>query len=65
LALSKFTAGETRFGMLQGIAPARADAFAESAQTALKTRYALYQHLAAPTGAPTPPPAAPATPAAS
>ena len=27
-----------------------ADAFAETAQTALKTRYALYQHLAA-TGA--------------
>jgi pyruvate-ferredoxin/flavodoxin oxidoreductase len=44
--LDKFTAGETRFGMLQGIAPARADAFAERAQALLRTRYDLYRHLA-------------------
>jgi pyruvate-ferredoxin/flavodoxin oxidoreductase len=58
-SLSKFTAGETRFGMLQAIAPQRADAFAENAQAALKTRYALYQHLAGVSAAPAP--AAPST----
>lgn len=46
LALEKFTAGETRFGMLKALAPARADELALRAQALLKTRYALYQHLA-------------------
>jgi pyruvate-ferredoxin/flavodoxin oxidoreductase len=53
--LAKFTAGETRFGMLQAIAPKRAEEFAATAQAALKTRYALYQHLAEPAPSATPP----------
>ena len=53
--LAKFTAGETRFGMLQAIAPKRAEEFAATAQAALKNRYALYQHLAEPTPSATPP----------
>ncbi len=55
LGLDKFTAGESRFGMLQATAPGRAGEFAARSQSLLKTRYALYQHLAN-QGAPTPPP---------
>lgn len=46
LNLEKFTAGETRFGLLQSVAPARADEFAAQAQSLIKTRYAFYKHLA-------------------
>ncbi|WP_414660447.1 pyruvate:ferredoxin (flavodoxin) oxidoreductase [Horticoccus sp. 23ND18S-11] len=60
LELSRFTANETRFGILQNIAPARATELAREAQTQVNQHYALYQRLAAP---PTPPapPAAPAS----
>ncbi|MBC8009529.1 MAG: pyruvate:ferredoxin (flavodoxin) oxidoreductase, partial [Burkholderiales bacterium] len=57
LGLEKFTEGETRFGMLKAIAPARADEFAARSQALLKTRFALYQHLAGQTApAPANPP---------
>ena len=48
--LSKFTANETRFGILRNIAPARADELAALAQAQVRQHYALYQHLAAPQG---------------
>jgi len=56
--LSRFTANETRFGVLRHVAPARAEELAAEAQAAVRRHYAVYQQLAAPT-APTPP-AAPA-----
>ena len=52
--LDKFTAGETRFGMLHSIAPRHAEELATQSQALLKTRYALYQHLAANPHAPLP-----------
>jgi pyruvate-ferredoxin/flavodoxin oxidoreductase len=57
LALEKFTAGETRFGMLAAMAPRRAEELAAQGQAALKTRYELYKHLATPSAPATPPPA--------
>ncbi|AKC81811.1 pyruvate-flavodoxin oxidoreductase [Verrucomicrobia bacterium IMCC26134] len=68
LDLVKFTANETRFAMLKGIAPQRFEDLGLRAQTLLKSRYALYQHLAdngpvaPPAAAPTvtPPPPTPA-----
>ncbi len=64
-SLGKFTEGETRFGMLQAIAPQRAELFAAEAQLALRNRYALYQHLATPAAStePAPPPPAASNPA--
>jgi pyruvate:ferredoxin (flavodoxin) oxidoreductase, homodimeric len=59
--LAKFTANETRFGILKNIAPARADELAAQAQSYVREHYALYQRLAAPTtkpetnGTPNPP----------
>jgi pyruvate-ferredoxin/flavodoxin oxidoreductase len=44
--LEKFTANETRFGMLKNIAPTRADELAARAQEYVRQHYALYQHLA-------------------
>jgi pyruvate-ferredoxin/flavodoxin oxidoreductase len=55
LALEKFTAGETRFGLLAALSPRRAEELAAAGQAALKTRYELYQHLASPSPSPTPP----------
>jgi len=46
--LAKFTANETRFGILKNIAPARADELAARAQAQVREHYALYQRLAAP-----------------
>ena len=46
--LSKFTSGETRFGILKNINPARAESLAVTAQEQVKAHYALYQQLAAP-----------------
>jgi pyruvate-ferredoxin/flavodoxin oxidoreductase len=68
--LDKFTANETRFSMLKLVAPVRAAELAARAQEQVRTRYALYQRLAAgpgtnggtPAAAPSPakpPPAAP------
>jgi pyruvate-ferredoxin/flavodoxin oxidoreductase len=56
LPLEKFTANETRFGMLAAMAPRRAEELAAAGQAALKTRYELYKHLATPSTT-TPPPA--------
>ncbi len=53
--LAKFTAGETRFGMLAAMAPRKAEEFAAAGQAALKTRYELYKHLATPTAPANPP----------
>jgi len=50
--LAKFTANETRFGILKNIAPARADELATQAQSYVREHYALYQRLAAPTTKP-------------
>ena len=47
--LAKFTANETRFGILKNVAPARADELAAQAQAQVRRHFALYQHLAAPT----------------
>lgn len=55
LGLEKFTANETRFGMLAAMAPRRAEELAAQGQAALKTRYELYKHLATPTTNTTPP----------
>jgi pyruvate-ferredoxin/flavodoxin oxidoreductase len=49
--LSQFTANETRFGMLQSIAPAQAADLAQRAQAHVHQQYARYQKLAAPPGA--------------
>jgi pyruvate-ferredoxin/flavodoxin oxidoreductase len=46
--LSKFTANETRFGILKNIAPARAAELAVQAQAHVHRHYALYQQLATP-----------------
>jgi pyruvate-ferredoxin/flavodoxin oxidoreductase len=48
VALDKFMANETRFGMLKNIAPGRAAELAVQAQAHVNQHYALYQHLAAP-----------------
>ena len=56
--LAKFTANETRFGILRNVAPARAAELATQAQAYVKKHYALYQHLAEPTVKPATPPAA-------
>ena len=50
--LSKFTANESRFGILKNIAPARADELATQAQAYVREHYALYQRLAAPASKP-------------
>jgi pyruvate-ferredoxin/flavodoxin oxidoreductase len=60
--LAKFTANETRFGILRNVAPERAAELAVQAQAYVKQHYALYQHLAA--NGTVPKPAAPATPTA-
>jgi pyruvate-ferredoxin/flavodoxin oxidoreductase len=58
--LSRFTANEARFGILQNVAPERAGELALLAQAHVRRHYALYQQMAAP---PNPPPAAhPAVP---
>lgn len=44
--LAKFTANETRFGILKNIAPDRAEALAAQAQAEVRRHYAHYQHLA-------------------
>ncbi|HWL17441.1 MAG TPA: thiamine pyrophosphate-dependent enzyme, partial [Opitutus sp.] len=49
--LAKFTANETRFGILKNIAPARAEELAAEAQAYVKQHYALYQRLATPPAA--------------
>ena len=65
IALEKFMANETRFGILKNVAPARAADLAAQAQIQVRQHYALYQHLASPTnGNGHAAPAAPATPAA-
>ncbi len=46
--LSKFTANETRFGILKNINPERATELGALAQTQVRQHYALYQQLAAP-----------------
>jgi len=51
IALEKFMANETRFGILKNVAPARAADLAAQAQDQVRRHYALYQHLAAPTAA--------------
>jgi pyruvate-ferredoxin/flavodoxin oxidoreductase len=48
IELSHFTANETRFGILQNIAPERAAELAQEAQVQVHRHYALYQQLAAP-----------------
>jgi pyruvate-ferredoxin/flavodoxin oxidoreductase len=48
VALEKFMANETRFGILKNIAPERAAELAVKAQAQVRLHYALYQHLAAP-----------------
>jgi pyruvate-ferredoxin/flavodoxin oxidoreductase len=50
IALEKFMANETRFGILKNIAPDRAADLAAQAQTQVRQHYALYQHLAAGAG---------------
>jgi len=59
--LARFTANETRFGILKNVAPERAAELSARAQTDVNRRYALYRHLAAlasdGTSAATPPPA--------
>jgi pyruvate-ferredoxin/flavodoxin oxidoreductase len=49
--LDKFTANETRFSMLNHVAPIRAAELAGKAQAQVRERYALYQRLAVPSGA--------------
>jgi pyruvate-ferredoxin/flavodoxin oxidoreductase len=49
VALDKFMANETRFGILKNVAPARAADLAAQAQTEVRRHFALYQHLASPT----------------
>jgi pyruvate-ferredoxin/flavodoxin oxidoreductase len=45
--VAKFMANETRFGVLQHVAPDRATALTREAQAQVQRRYAFYQHLAA------------------
>jgi pyruvate-ferredoxin/flavodoxin oxidoreductase len=66
--LAKFTANETRFGILKNVAPARAAELAVQAQMQVHQHYAMYQQLAAPSvtspaaaRADTPPAPAPAS----
>jgi len=66
--LSRFTANETRFGILKNIAPDRATELGALAQAQVRQHYALYQQLAAPTAPssnghtpPSPAPIAPPT----
>ena len=54
--LARFTANETRFGILQNVAPVRAAELAGQAQAYVRRHYSLYQQLAAP-AAPAPAPA--------
>ncbi len=63
--LEKFTAGETRFGLLQALSPNRSKELAARAQSLLTTRYALYRHLAglSGVGSSRPDEASPASPA--
>jgi pyruvate-ferredoxin/flavodoxin oxidoreductase len=49
VALDKFMANETRFGMLKNVAPERAVELGVQAQAHVTQHYALYQHLASPT----------------
>jgi pyruvate-ferredoxin/flavodoxin oxidoreductase len=53
IELSRFTANETRFGILQNIAPDRAIELGQRAQAEVHRHYALYQQLAAPLSATT------------
>jgi pyruvate-ferredoxin/flavodoxin oxidoreductase len=48
VALTRFMANETRFGILQNVAPTRAGELAALAQDQVRRHYALYQQLAAP-----------------
>ncbi len=48
VALDKFMANETRFGILKNIAPERAAELALQSQAQVRRHYALYQHLATP-----------------
>ncbi len=48
IELSRFTANETRFGILKNINPDRAAELGAEAQAEVKLHYALYQHLAEP-----------------
>ena len=48
IELSKFTANETRFGILKNINPERATELGILAQADVKAHYSLYQRLAAP-----------------
>jgi pyruvate-ferredoxin/flavodoxin oxidoreductase len=60
--LSRFMNNETRFGILQNVAPARATELAQQAQAHVRRHYAVYQQLATPLVPPQPvvaPPAAP------
>jgi pyruvate-ferredoxin/flavodoxin oxidoreductase len=60
IELSRFTANETRFGVLRHVAPARAEELAAEAQAGVRRHYAVYQQLAA---SAEPPPPATAPPA--
>ncbi len=63
--LAKFTANETRFGILKNIDPQRAADLAVQAQAHVRQHYSLYQQLAAPKATPTngqPPATGAATP---
>jgi pyruvate-ferredoxin/flavodoxin oxidoreductase len=64
IELSKFTANETRFGILKNVAPVRAAELAATAQLYVRRHFALYQHLAVPAAAPSSEPAASAPAAA-
>ena len=48
VALEKFTANETRFGVLKHVAPERAATLGREAQEQVKRHFALYQQLATP-----------------
>jgi pyruvate-ferredoxin/flavodoxin oxidoreductase len=61
--LKRFTENETRFSMLKNVAPERAAELAESAQSQVRRRYALYKRMASHEGANGSAPAAAATPA--
>jgi pyruvate-ferredoxin/flavodoxin oxidoreductase len=54
VGLDKFMANETRFGILQNVAPERATELAVKAQAQVRQHYALYQKLAQPAIAPGP-----------
>ena len=59
--LARFTANETRFGILQNVAPDRAAELAGQAQAYVRRHYSLYQQLAAPVAPPPAPASAPAS----